>query len=290
MFSTIGYEVELDLCGGDSNDFFKNYTYSHNWEREYYDFQVERNNFLFNINDLKDLYNVISYMKTTVINEIEHIAIDTGYSMPMNSLYSKMCSGLISNGVHIHLGGDEFISQFFKYANENELYIGRVFNKFREFIIRTYIDIFGISGRFAFSHHVWGYYRNSIYEYKQKSKFRPALYRHEHKTFELRLFNLEDIFDIVKMREFLKRIYNFKVKKIEKVRKSRVQSRLESVNSEFDSSWIEFYEKEKNRFKDSIYINDYKFKIIQKNNVIYYSKENNKIQNYTHDYSIVFYL
>ena len=290
MFSTIGYEVELDLYGGNSYEFFKKYTYSHNWEREYYDFQIERNNFLFNISNLKDLYNVISYMRTNIIDEIEHIAIDTKYSIPMNSLYSKMCSGLISNGVHIHLGGDEFISQFIEYANENNIYTGRVFNKFREYIIRAYIDIFGISGRFAFSHHIWGYYRNSIYDYKQKSKFRPALYRHEHKTFEMRLFNLEDIFDIVKMREFLKRIYNFKVEKIEKVRKSRVQSRLESVDSEYNSTWIEFYEKEKNKFKDMISISDLEFKITQKNNIVYYSDLFNEIQNYANDHTVKFYL
>ena len=255
MFKSIGFEVELDLFGGSNDEFFDCYRYAFRWEREYYYRQVERNDFLFNVEDLNDLYSILNYMNKSIIFEIKDISYDTDYWIPLNSIYSDVCGSVVSNGIHIHIGGEEFMEEFVRYAVDNDLSLGYVYNKFRQFVVRNYIDIFGLSGRFAFSHHIWGNYRDSVYEFKRKRKFRPALFRYEHNTFEFRLFNLEDLFEVEKMYKFFKKIYNFKVEKIDRVRKCRTQNRLEKINSECDESWIEFFEKEKDKFKESEKLN-----------------------------------
>jgi hypothetical protein len=255
VFKSIGFEVELDLFGGFNDKFFDCYRRAFRWEREYYYHQVERNDFLFNVEDLNDLYGILNYMNKSIISEIKDISYDTDYWIPLNSIYSDVCGSVVSNGIHIHIGGEEFMEEFVRYAVDNDLSLGYVYNKFRQFIVRNYIDIFGLSGRFVFSHHIWGNYRDSSYEFKRKRKFRPALFRYEHNTFEFRLFNLEDLFEVEKMCKFFKKIYNFKVEKIDRVRKCRTQNRLEKINSECDESWIEFFEKEKDKFKESEELN-----------------------------------
>ena len=248
MFSTIGFEIEVDLNCIPSNLFFEKYKNSRTWRREYYLSQVEKNDLMFDVHSSSDLNSIVDNLVCDLELEIERISKCFDVQIPISSVYFNVYDSLVSNGIHIHING---VEEFKDYAVDNGIQVGVLFDKFREFLVRLYIEIFGLSGRFVFSHHVWGHYRSSRYSFKQKSKFRPVVFRREYNTFELRMFNLEDLFDVKRMKKFLRRLYRSKIDRIEKTRKSRIHKKLECMDCEFNDTWIDFVSLYGNKFRSN---------------------------------------
>jgi len=159
-----------------------------NLEREYYCQMVEYSNMLYR--NINSTMTSIKMTLTNIVREAETKAVQIReflqtrgkrWKIYVSSIPMKVNSRtVIWNGLHIHIGINDVdvrtingkvvraLSTYWKFINNPDL-------------------------RFIYSHHLWGYFRPSSYDYKRRSKFKPVLLRPRLNTIEFRLFSFTDI-------------------------------------------------------------------------------------------------
>jgi hypothetical protein len=153
-------------------------------EREYYSNMIEFNNFLMEGKSKEDLEKIIE----KIVECIKELALEIYDNMKNKealwiSEYGFCANdGLVYNGIHLHISVPEM-----EYKYRNGLFS---LDRIRKYIVQYKVEN-NIDLRFLTSHHIWGHYRGSNYQFKQKRKYQPVIWT-SRGTIEIRCLNYFD--------------------------------------------------------------------------------------------------
>jgi len=180
----IGFEFEFML---NSNYIPDDLWEKYHIEREYYRGMFELNNFFYVINKTDSVKNIYKELKKIQI-DIHSRLLEFKKNFEQEDLYpdfvSKpiyVCEGLVFNGMHLHIS--------FPYKNKSRF---KKIKNLEPHIVAKKLEI-SPTYRAITSHHIWGNYRPSEYQFKQKNRYQPIIYTGRN-TIEFRLFDYDDLF------------------------------------------------------------------------------------------------
>ncbi len=180
----IGMELEYILLDNNYNvindsEYQEYLINEYNLHREFYKFMIELNNYLKQFN-LNEIYNVLSEIKTYVICKANEISKNEGVVVALSEFPFLAYNSLIFNGFHLHLSINR----------KNFLLklppLWRILYKIIDFKLK-FCDL-----RFLTSYHIWGYVRNSDYNFKRNARYK--LLNITNFSLEFRAFSFWDIF------------------------------------------------------------------------------------------------
>jgi len=186
----IGFEFEFML---NSNHIPDDLWEKYHIEREYYRGMFELNDFFYIIektDSVKNIYKELKKIQTDIHSRLLTFKKDfeeEGLHPDFTPKPIYTCEGLVFNGMHLHIS--------FPFKNKKR------FEKIKNLephIIAKKLEI-APTYRAVTSHHIWGAYRPSEYQFKQKNRYQPIIYTNKN-TIEFRLFDYDDLF----MKEGLK--------------------------------------------------------------------------------------
>ncbi len=122
--------------------------------------------------------------------------------------------------------------------------------KMAEPLILWYKNTLNCTERSIFSHHIWGYYRESEYSFKRKRRYQPIVYT-KHNTAEFRCFDYQDLFNNQMIRLFTILIYKMYKKEPLNVEKKHLEffKVLQNVTNDNDQLTLDDIKKELQQYK-----------------------------------------
>ncbi|MEM0333018.1 MAG: hypothetical protein QXX30_00950 [Candidatus Aenigmatarchaeota archaeon] len=184
MKNSIKFGIEIEI-------FCKKYDRSifnePGFKKEYYDFHVEFNDFIYEINEASEIKKSISSIRDWLLRKTKKFKQFAKGDFNLDSI--PVATGkntIVFNGVHLHFS--------FENKNMNNL-LEKNFNNLTNYLLDIHIKNRPLDPRFIFSHHIWGGMKISKHSYKNKSRYLP-LNGTSINTIEIRYLNYNDLLDV----------------------------------------------------------------------------------------------
>ena len=146
---------------------------------EFYSYQWEYNAFLMSTQDYP-LHQILKLATDVIIEIGKAISSYTCISEEVTPIENTQ--SIVSNGLHIHI------------SNREKPYYSDRIEIVRGWVVKRILDECPLNLRFLFSHHIWGAYRPSKYNFKKKRRFAPAVFTSKG-TVEIRALSFFDLLD-----------------------------------------------------------------------------------------------